>query len=141
MGNDVTKPVFGGDVAMPSSSALAGALKESAVRDPRGGAIDGADYLNFSGKRGMFTYGADGKPFDMDAILVPNIAGFQDGWVCWKNGQPVATRLAPITGVPVPTPDMNEHGPFDGDADGWFQAKAAMFKDVETGDQYFFKIN
>lgn len=142
MANDNTPaPVFGGDVAMPSSSALAGALKESAVKDPRGGALDGADYLNFSGKRGMFTYGADGKPFDMDSMLVPNIAGFQDGWVCWKNGQPVATRLANITGAPVPTPDFSEFTPFENDADGWFQAKAAMFKDVDSGDQYFFKIN
>ena len=134
-------PVFGGDVSMPSSSALAGALKESAVKDPRGGALDGADYLNFSGKRGMFTSGADGKPFDMESTLVPNIAGFQDGWVCWKNGQPVATRLANITGAPVPTPDFNEFAPFENDADGWFQAKAAMFKDVDDGAQYFFKIN
>jgi hypothetical protein len=136
------EPVFGGNVAMPSSASLAGALKESATKDPRGGAMDGADYLNFSGKRGRFSYGADQKDFEMDRILVPNIAGFQDGWVCWKSGQPVATRLANIMGAPVKTPDFEEFGPFKADSgDGWFQAKGAMFKDIDSGDQFFFKIN
>lgn len=141
MANEVGT-VFGGNVAMPKSSALAAALRDSSQRDPRGGGVDGAEYLNFSGKRGVYTVGSEGKEFDKDAMVVPNIAGFQDGWVCWKGGQPVATRLANISAPAIATPNFDEFGPFDTkNGEGWFQAKATTFKDIDTGDQFYFKIN
>lgn len=136
-----TKPVFGGQVAMASSAALVSAIEESAEKDPRG-AMGDSDFLNFSGKRGVYTIGAKAREINGEELWLPNIAGFEDGWICWKGGAPVASRLALITGVPVPMPDMNEFGPFEtGKGDGWFQAKSMTLKSLDTDEQGYFKIN
>lgn len=133
-------PVFGGAVAMKGSSALAAAMQASAVKDPRGSAGD-SDYLNFSGKQGTYLIGSKQEAVDPDELWVVNISSFEDGWICWKNGKPVATRLANISDANIPAPDMDEFGPFDGDGDGWFQAKAFVLRSVDTGQQGYFKIN
>lgn len=133
-------PVFGGAVAMKGASALAVAMKESAVKDPRGSAGD-SDYLNFSGKQGTYSIGSKQEKVDPDEMWVVNIASFEDGWICWKGGRPVATRLANISDANVPAPDMDEFGPFEGDGDGWFQAKAFVLRSIDTEQQGYFKIN
>ena len=124
-------PVFGGAVAMKGSAALASAMKESAVKDPRGSAGD-SDYLNFSAKQGTYSIGSKQEAIDPDEMWVVNIASFEAGWICWKGGRPVATRLSNISDTSVPAPDMDEFGPFDGDGDGWFQAKAFILRSIDT---------
>ena len=142
MTNEVTKPVFGGNVAMPSSANLAAALKQSASKNPRSGPGEGTDYLNFSGKRGLYSYGADQTPLEGGREFIPNIAAFEDGWVCWKGGRPVATRLSNMMDGGAPSPDFDEFAPFDaGNGEGWFAAKSMMLKDVGNGQQFYFKIN
>lgn len=143
MGNDVA-PVFGGNVTMPKASELADALNTSGDRNPRSGASGDGKYLNFSGKSGRFSVGAgeDKDEYDIETLLLPNIAAFQNGWVCWKGGRPVDTRMASIMDPPVVTPDMNEHGPFDSkNGEGWYQAKAMMLRDIDSEEQYYFKVN
>lgn len=140
MTNEVAerKSVFGKS-AMIDPKKLQSAMQTSAQLDPRGG-IDGVDYLNFSGKRGVYELGVDKNNVDPNEAWLVNPAGYQDGWICWKDGRPVATRLYDL-GVPVPTPDMNEHGPFPKDGDGWYQAKAMMIRSIDTGVQAYWKIN
>ncbi len=142
MTNDVA-PVFGGNVAMPKAADLADALSDSGNKNPRAGAGDGT-YLNFSGKTGRFHTGSgdDKSEYDVSTLLLPNISAFQNGWTCWKGGRPVETRLATIMKPPVPTPDMEEHGPFDKrNGEGWHQTKAMMLRDIDSEEQYYFKTN
>ena len=126
---------------MADPQALAAAMKESSDKDPRGSMGD-SDFLNFSGKQGKFTIGKAARTIQPDEEWIVNISGFEDGWVCWKGGQPVAQRMANISGTPVPTPDFEENGPFNSDkGEGWFQAKAMTLKNIETDEQGYFKIN
>lgn len=135
-----TPSVFGGNVNVVNPQNLVAALDESAARDPRGGLADGSDYASFTGKRGVYELGQEKKDADPEELWVVDISRFQDGWICWRGGQAMATRMFPL-GTPVATPDMNEHGPFTKDGDGWYQAKAMVLKSVDTGQQIYFKNN
>jgi len=143
MANEVAKPVFGGSVVIKDMKAMAEKAQESAQNSPRGGAPDGSDYLNFSGKQGKYTIGQDNRVITSDELWVVNVASFEDGWVCWKGGKPAASRMANIyNGIPVPAPDMSELGPFDTNrGDGWFQAKAMVIKSLDNDQQGYHKIN
>ena len=142
MSNEIANP-FGGAVAISNADAMAAALTGSAAEGRQGGAPDGSDFLNFSGKRGAYEFGPDKSDVENNEVWLVNIAAFEDGWVCWKGGTPAATRLSNIyNGQPIPEPDPQELGPFSGDGDGWHKAKSMVLKSVDEDDrQGYFKIN
>lgn len=142
MGNEVAKP-FGNSAVLKDRETMARRAAESAQTGARGGAPDGSDYLNFSGKRGVYTIGQDKRRVENDEMWLLNIASLEDGWVCWKGGKPASTRMANIfTGVPVQAPDPQEGGPFDhGRGEGWAQAKGWVAKSLDNDQQGYFKIN
>jgi hypothetical protein len=143
MADDKAMTVFGGKVNVADVRTLAQKAAEAAHNNPRGGAPNGSDYINFSGKRGVFTIGTDNRKIESDELWVIDVASFEEGWVCWKGGRPAATRLQNIyNGVPVMAPDMNELGPFDDrKGEGWFQAKAWVMKSLDNDQQGYFKLN
>lgn len=139
--NDVVKaPVFGGKVSLANLDALKKAVEESAARDPRGGAADGASYMNFTGKRGVYEIGTAKRDVEKDEPFLVNVAGFEDGWICWKDGSPKAKRMYPL-GQPVPEPNFEEFGPFPKDGDGWYQAKSLVAKSLDYNEQVYWTIN
>ena len=138
--NDVVKSVFGGKVAMANVEQLKSALEKSASNDPRGSAPDGAVYMNFSGKRGTYEVGTEKHGIDKDELFLVNVAAFEDGWICWKNGNAMAKRMYGL-GAAVPQPDFEEFGPFPKDGDGWYQAKSMVVKNIDNGEQCYFAIN
>lgn len=141
MANEIEKAgVFGGKVGMLDTASLATALQQSAQLDPRGAAADGSDYMNFSGKRGVYEVGKEKRDISKDELWLVNVPAFEDGWICWKGGRVMASRLARL-GTPVPSVDTSEHGPFTGQGDGWHQAKSMTIKSLDTGQQCYFKIN
>jgi len=144
MGTEVSKaPVFGGMVNIKDMQAMAARAQEAAQNNPRGGAPDGSEYLNFSGKRGVFTIGKDSRKVQPEEHWIVNVASFEEGWVCWKGGAPLSTRMANIyNGVPIAQPSMEEFGPFDSNkGEGWFQAKAWVMKSCEEDQQGYMRIN
>lgn len=132
----------GGAVNVSGGADIAARMAESAQNDPRGGSGDSL-FLNFSGKKGVYTIGPDSRKIPEDEMWLLNIMSFEDGWMCWKQSRPAATRMANIfTGVPVPTPDPDEFGPFDtNNGEGWHQAKGMTLKSFDTDEQGYFKIN
>lgn len=143
MGNEVEKKeggVFGGRVSMVNPEALKAAMAASSQLDPRGAAADGSDYMNFSGKRGVYEIGQEKRDTSPDELWLVNVPAFEDGWICWKGGRVVASRLVSL-GQPVPLVDQKEHGPFEKDGDGWFPAKSMTLRSIDTGQQAYFKIN
>lgn len=145
MANDnMPAPVFGGKVDVKDMKSLAQKAKVAADNNPRGGgAPNGSDYLNFSGKRGLFSIGQDKRSISEDERWVVDVTSFEEGWVCWKARKPEATRMSNIyTGVPVPQPDPEERGPFDHNkGEGWHQAKAMVLKSCDNDQQGYFKNN
>lgn len=135
--------VFGGKVNVADVRTLAAKAAEAAMNDPRGGAPNGSDYMNFSGKRGIYTIGKDERKVQPDERWVIDVTSFEEGWICWKGGKPASTRLANIyTGVPVRAPDSDELGPFDSKkGEGWFQAKAMVLKSLDNNQQGYLKLN
>lgn len=145
MANEVAKTnPFGTALAMKDREDMAKRMAESSSTGARGGAPDGSDYMNFSGKRGMYTIGQDKRKVDNEELWLLNIMSFEDGYVCWKGGKPAATRMANIFGPghPVAAPDPDEGGPFDvGRGEGWSQAKGWVSKSLDNDQQGYFKIN
>lgn len=135
--------IFGGNaVGMKANLAkMADSLDKSAEDDPRGGDEDG-DYANFSGKRGVYEIGADKVDADENDLWVVAVPSFKSGWICWKGGAPLANRMRSIYEDPEPTPDFNEHGPFDDKkGEGWYMRKQFVMRNVETGKQIVFSTN
>lgn len=147
MANDEPKnelaPIFGGKVNVADVRTLAQKAAVAAQNNPRGGAPGGSDYMNFSGKRGIFTIGTDSRRITEDEMWAIDVSSFEEGWICWKGGKPASTRLANIyNGVPVATPAGDELGPFDSNkGEGWFQAKAMVLKSLDNNQQGYLKIN
>jgi len=141
MGNEVS--VFGGKVDIADMKSLAQRAQVSASNTARGGAPGGSDYMNFSGKRGVYTIGQEKRRIENDERWVVDITSFEEGWVCWKGGQSPSSRMANIyNGVPIPQPDPDELGPFDTQkGDGWFAGKAMVLKSCDEDQQGYFKIN
>ena len=139
-----TNPFGSGQVALANADAMANALAGSSDKGQLGGAPEGSQYVNFSGKRGAYEFGKDKEDIDNDEIWLVNVASFEDGFVCWKGGAPASTRMSNIyNGQPVPVPASDELGPFDANkGEGWFAAKSMVFRSVEEDDrQGYFKIN
>jgi hypothetical protein len=145
MANEVTttKPAPFGTVSLKNAAGMATAMAQSATVGQLGAAPDGSDYLNFSGKLGVYQFGKDKSDISEDEVWLVNIESLMQGWSCWKGGQPAATRLASIFGVPVATPDFEEFGPFKREAgEGWFVTKAFVMRSLDEDDrQAFFKSN
>lgn len=135
--------VFGGKVNVADVRGLAQKAAAAAQHNPRGGAPGGSDYMNFSGKRGVFTIGKDDRKIGPDELWVVDVSSFEEGWIAWKGGKPLSTRLSNIyTGAPVQTPQSDEGGPFESNkGEGWFQAKAMVLKSLENNQQGYLKIN
>lgn len=140
MANDVAN-VFGGQVSVVKGADLANKLADSSQKGARGG-IDG-DYLNFSGKKGVYVIGKEQRQIQPDEIWAVNIASFEDGYVCWKGGSPAGIRMSNIfTGVPVSAPDPEEGGPFNtNNGEGWHTAKSMTLRSLDNDQQGYFRIN
>lgn len=144
MANEVVNSPFGKPVALANAQAMADALSNSAAQGQIGSAPDGSVYLNFSGKRGVYEFGKDKEDLDPSEIWLANIASFEEGYVCWKGGKTVATRMANIySGQHIATPAHDEMGPFNAaQGEGWFPAKSMVIKSIEADDrQGYWKIN
>lgn len=144
MANEVTTSPFGGPVALVNAQAMADAVTASAAQGQIGGAPDGSVYLNFTGKRGVYEFGKDKEDIDASELWLVNIASFEDGYVCWKGGKTIATRMANIySDQRIPAPAADEQGPFNASqGEGWFAAKSMVIKSLEADDrQGYWKIN
>lgn len=133
-------PIFGGRaVDIENSQALIDAMEETADEGGRNGDVL---FMNFSGKRGRYSIGADKRePGDAEPFLVA-IMSFELGWVAWKGGNPVGKRMALITQPRIMQPSADEGGPFDTNkGEGWHRARAITVRSLETEDQCYFAIN
>lgn len=134
---------FGAGVSLGNLEAAQKALAASATEGALGTAPDGSSYMNFSGKRGVYEFGQEKEDISDEERWVINVGSFQGGYICWKGGRPVATRLGSIYSGPVPAPDPDEHGPFNvANGEGWHQAKAMVLRSLDYEDrQGYFKVN
>jgi hypothetical protein len=137
-------PFGSGAIALKNAAAMADALSGAASKGQLGAAPEGSQYINFSGKRGVYEFGQEKDGIDKREVWLVNVAAFEDGFVCWKGGTVASTRMSNIyNGQPIAVPDYDELGPFDANkGEGWFAAKSMVLRSVEEDDrQGYFKIN
>ncbi len=140
MSNELS--LFSGGTDIANIDEMADALETSASEGASSDLPDGGIYINFSGKRGVYTMGQDGDDADPGEMWLVNIGSIEEGYVCWKGGQPVAKRFASVYGPKLAAPDPAEHGPFDSArGEGWFSARAMMIRSVDRGIQGLFQTN
>ena len=132
-------PIFGTSlVDVGEGSALMKAMEETAEEGARGGDVS---FMSFSGKRGLYKIGVDGRqPGEEEPFLVA-IPLFELGYICWKGGKPVAKRLAKITQPKIQEPDPEEFGPFENNKDGWSKARSITVRSLQHDEQCYFSNN
>lgn len=141
MGN-LTLFAGGKQVSLKNASKMVNALKGAAAEGAATDLPDGGVYVSFSGKAGRYSIGQDKNDADPDELWLINVLSFEGGWICWKGGSPVAKRMSSIFEGQVPSPDFQEHGPFNVQAgEGWHSAKAFMMRSLDKGIQGYFSTN
>lgn len=79
-------------------------------------------FLNFSGKTGEFTFGEDDDEIEPGTVAYVNVEGVSRGWICWDDGEVVdETMTLWLDGPPPSKRDLEDHGPFEDEQDGWKQ--------------------
>ncbi len=131
-------PLFGGGpVEITDVDALTRALEDSKDDGATGG--NDMSYMSFSGKKGTYKIGIDGRAPGSDEPFLVAMHMFELGWMCWKGGKPVAKRMALITAPAVGTPDFTENGPFDASrGEGWTKSRAITVRSLQNNEQCYF---
>ncbi len=83
---------------------------------------DGKLFLNFSGKRGVYALGQDKSDVGTDVVCLVSALSFFQGWTCWKAGKVVGREYWAshrTRDAEVAREDLEDHGPYKGDSDGW----------------------
>jgi hypothetical protein len=137
MANEITNP-FGGAVKPLDTKAMAARAKESANEAPQRGGE--SEFLNFSGKKGVYSDFQDGKTVTPDEPFLLNVASFMDGWIAWKGGKPVAKLWYNIfTEQRIPEPDHDLHGPYNtAKGEGWQSQRGWQAKSLDNDRQIEF---
>ena len=130
----------GTKLALNGAKKMSQALAASAQTGASTELPEGGVYISFSGKMGRYSIGTEKTDADPSELWLINIFEFQDGWMCWKGGQPVAKRFASAFGTPVDQPNFQEHAPF-ADGEGWQVAKAMMLRSLNRGIQGYFSTS
>jgi hypothetical protein len=87
-----------------------------------GGGNDGLTFAGFSGKTGDYTYGAEKEELDDGWEGAVNMNSAKQGHICWKDSEVVGEDMTRILdGNPTPKSQLEDHGPYDDDDDGWQQ--------------------
>lgn len=100
-------------------------------------------FLQFSGKEGRFKYrdGNDDKELAAGTKLIVDQNSIKHGYKCWKNSDVVDSYETEFTKALPPLEDMEDHGPFDDDRDGWQTYIAVMLKATDSDDLYRLEIS
>jgi hypothetical protein len=138
MANDLT--TTGNAGAPATADDLARRFMDHATSE---GVAD-TNYLKFNGNDGQFTYGREGDELEAGTILAAAVVEtYATGWICWVDGEVKDEIMCLVaSGEKPPSKDrLPDHGPYDDEDDGWRKQAAILFKDPETGDQYYFKAS
>lgn len=137
MGNDIT-PFGGGKVALIDDKELLEFMQEDADFGARSGDLS---YMSFSGKRGRYSIGVDGREPASDEPFLIALPLFKKGYICWKDGKPISKRMAGQREPKVMQPAPDELGPFDKDDEGWFAARSIGARSLLNGEEIEFTTN
>jgi hypothetical protein len=125
--------LFGGTVDLTDTETLRRQMTETADIGARG---EGVSFMSFSGKRGLYKIGVDGRGLHENEPFLVAIPMFKIGWICWKGGKPLAKRMAGLREPMVAEPDMSEFGPFNtGQGEGWQRARSMYMRSLLTGEE------
>lgn len=129
--------IFGGTDLLDDAT-----LREQlAVNADVGARGEGISYMSFSGKRGIYKIGIDGRAPGEDEPFLVAIPLFKVGWICWKGGKPLDKRMAGSRDPAIVQPAADELGPFDKDGDGWSRARSIAARSLLNGEEVEFTNN
>jgi hypothetical protein len=111
-----------------------------ALMDDAGDASLPADgeFINFSGKLGVYAVGRERSALDLDHHYVVNSLSLGRGWCCWKKGKPVGRHRwsAYRAADAIDEGDLEDHGPYNTKAgDGWKDERMFAVKGLDDNLQ------
>jgi len=125
--NSVSTTVSNGNPFMQAASAL-------------GGGNEGLTFLSFSGKNGEYTYGAGKEELDDGWEGTVNMNSAKRGHICWSDSTVVGEDMVRVLdGNPTPKNQLEDHGPYSSDDDGWQEQISFEVVELKEGEQLLFK--
>jgi len=94
-----------------SGDAMADALQDTVQETSTGS--QGLTYLNFSGKKGVYSLGRDHEDVDPEAVFILEPQTVVRGWQCWKGSKPIdKIEWNIFSGKAVAEEDLTDHSPY-----------------------------
>jgi len=111
----------GGNLPSLDKDAMAKALSSAGADESTGSGGEGVEYVSFSGKTGVISYGRDREELDSNELFLMEPRSAFRGWICWKENKPVARHQWSIyqPELAVPEKDLDDKGPYSRKQDGW----------------------
>jgi hypothetical protein len=102
-----------------SADAMADALQDTVAESQTGS--QGLTYLNFSGKKGVYSLGRDKDDVDPEAIFALEPQSVVRGWQCWKGSKPIdKVEWSVFGGKAVGEEELTDHSPYKTQlGEGW----------------------
>lgn len=97
-------------------------------------------FLKFDHKVGEFVYGMEENIVEEDEKYAVNTDSLSRGFICWRGGNAVGEVMAPVmSGRIIKEADLEDHGPYKKDTDGWKAQTSIEFQSLDTGETLLFK--
>lgn len=126
-GNNSVAPAASGNPFLNAASSLGGG--------------DSGVFIKFSGKTGEYTYGAEQEELEDGWKGAVNIAETAKlGWICWKDSEVVGEDMSLVlSGTKTAKSQLEDHGPYDDDEDGWTEQFSVELVELDIGEQMLLK--
>ncbi len=100
------------------------------------------EFLKFT-KQGEFIHGADEQRIEDTEEFAFNMSTLARGFICWKANEVVDEQmsLVSVAGGVIKKEDLEDHGPYEGDMDGWNDQAQVNLRSLETGTEMLFKTS
>ncbi len=99
------------------------------------------DFLKFT-KQGQFVHGTEEISVDDVEEFAVNMSTLARGFICWKSNEVVDEQMSLVSAKgKIDKKDLIDHGPYEGDMDGWNDQAQVDMRSLESGMEMLFKTS
>ena len=100
------------------------------------------EFMKFT-KEGQFMHGSEEQVVNDTEEFALNLSTLAKGFICWKVNEVVdeQMKLVSTPGESIQKEDLDDHGPYEKEKDGWRAQAQFDLRSLETGVEMLFKTS